>query len=476
MKKILILTKPLSIAALSLLIVSSFLRYYLYVSSVQMLHEFKNQNYKEIYSLDTLKIASRLNSLSTAINWVCIEGSINEKIFYKIQKGDCLTGLLQQNTILKLPQADNLKVSFTIKLPKEVEYLFAIFIIFQSLLIFALIKSTKKSEQEKRINDIKFNKLSRQMSHDIRSPLATLNTVIDEITNLDQSSKLLLKNSLLRINEISNKYLVNSKENSFTKNIPKYELVDLNDFLHQAIEFKRIEFKNKNTILKYNPSSMECLSKIDIVELDRIISNLINNSLEAHATLIEISIFSNSNITISIKDNGHGIPEEIISMLGSKEVSTKTTGNGLGIIHAKESIESWNGSFLIKSKMNTFTEISIILPISNVSPATDFEKITILIDDDELVRLTWEFKAKKKNINFKAFKSYDEFKQLINAYSKDSHIYLDSELGNNIKGEVIAQELSTLGFINISMATGNEKEHFKNFTFLKEVRDKTPPW
>lgn len=478
MKKILLLTKPISIAALSLLIVSSFLRYYLYVNSSQMVHEFKNQNYKEIYSLDTLKIASRLNSLSMAINWVCIEGSVNEKTFFKIQKGQCSTGLFQQKTSLNLPQADNLKILFTIKLPKEVEYLFIIFIIFQSLLIFALIKVTKKSEQDKRLNEIKINKLARQMSHDIRSPLATLNTVIDEIITLDESSKHLLKNSLLRINEISNKHLINSKENSLCLNIPKYEIIDLNDFLFKLIEFKRLELKSKDIIINFNPHTINCFSKIDQVEFDRIISNLINNSFEANATLVEISLNNDnkSNIIILIKDNGQGISDEILLRLGSGEISTKRKGNGLGIIHAKESIESWNGVFLINSKINIFTEVSIILPSTNLAKMHKPEMIDILIDNDELVRLTWEFKANKKGINFKSFPSYESFKLLLHTLSKDSNIYLDSELGNNIKGEVIAQELNLLGFSNIYMATGSDEVHFKNFTFLKGVRDKAPPW
>lgn len=163
MKKRLTLRAPLTLAILSLLAVSGFLRYYLYVNSNQLLREFKNQNYREIYSADTLKVSSRLSSLSSVINWVCIEGTVADKIFYKMKRGECSSGIFQQRQEMLIPQANNIKIVFTTRLPKEVEYLFFLFLVFQSFLIFVLIIATRRAEKEKHQNEIKISKLARQI-------------------------------------------------------------------------------------------------------------------------------------------------------------------------------------------------------------------------------------------------------------------------------------------------------------------------
>lgn len=478
MKKLLIVIKPLSIATLSLLIVSAFLRYYLYVNSAQMVNEFKTQNYREIYSLDTLKISSRLNSLSVAINWVCIEGTISNKVFYKIQRGACSTGLFKQNHLLHIPQANNLKILFTTQLPETVEYLFSIFILFQSLLIFALITSTKKNENEKYLNEMKINKLARQMSHDIRSPLATLNTIVENISNVDHESKALLRRSLVRINEISNKHLTNSQTNFHYTDIPKLENTNIVEIISNIIELKEIEFGERLIKISLHNKNMNYYSNVDPIELERIISNIINNSIEAMASKLDITLnFFNSNkFQILIRDNGIGISQKVLDQLGQREVSTKKLGNGLGVIHAKESIESWSGLLSIKSQINNFTEVSIILPLTFHEESVENKILTILIDDDELVRITWGFKAKKVGVPFKSFKNYHDFKLSLYDIPKNSYIYLDSELDDKLKGEEIAKELHQQGFANICIASGNDKSHFKNLTFLKDIRGKTPPW
>ena len=62
------------------------------------------------------------------------------------------------------------------------------------------------------------------------------------------------------------------------------------------------------------------------------------------------------------------------------------------------------------------------------------------------------------------------------SYPKETKIYIDSELGKNIKGEDIAKELNTKGFNNIYIETGHPKEQFAHLKFIKEVIGKEPPW
>lgn len=480
MKKILHkISSPLALATLSLLIVSSFLRYYLYVNTGQLVREFKNQNYREIYAIDTLKISSRLNSLSGVINWVCLEGSVANKVFYKMEKGQCSSGFFSQRQEILVPEANNIKIIFTLRLPQEVESLFILFIFLQLILISAIIYSTKKSEEEKRQHEIKINKMTRQMFHDIRSPLATLNTIIDNNKDLDTNDQKLLSQAIMRINNIANGLLSNTKESVFISNIPpKIQNTDITKSIQEVIDEKRIEFSRFSNIkINLDIDSITSIAKIDNLEFKRILSNLINNSVEAKKDNSELSIsclvheLPTNKILVSIRDNGIGIKPEILENLGIKEISSKQSGNGIGLIHAFENIHSWGGEISISSSPNQGTCIEIVLP------QVISESHYILVDDDELVRLTWESVAKKNKINFSSYSTTGQLVEVIDQFSLNETIfYLDSQLGNNERGEDFARFLHAKGFKSIYMTSGNSADFFQELNFLKGVKDKSPPW
>ena len=97
----------------------------------------------------------------------------------------------------------------------------------------------------------------------------------------------------------------------------------------------------------------------DPIELSRIVSNIINNSAEAFdrskkgKILVAVRNHS-SKSTISIFDNGKGIPSKILEKLGSKGFSYGkdgfTSGSGLGIYHAKSLVNKFGGNLEISSR------------------------------------------------------------------------------------------------------------------------------
>jgi hypothetical protein len=150
----------------------------------------------------------------------------------------------------------------------------------------------------------------------------------------------------------------------------------------------------------------------------------------------------------------------------------KKDGNGLGVYSATQTIKRWGGSLEIKSKINFGTTITITLPI--IVKQSESETY-VLLDDDELVRLTWTSKAKKAGLTFIPFSNPETLLSAIEKLPKSSIIYIDSELGN-VKGEDIACSLYEKGFLNISMTSGHPAEMFKEFKFLRSVISKSAPF
>jgi hypothetical protein len=100
----------------------------------------------------------------------------------------------------------------------------------------------------------------------------------------------------------------------------------------------------------------------------------------------------------------------------------------------------------------------------------------VLIDDDSLVHMIWKMSAKNNGINLKVFKAPAEFMSNLETFPKDTPIYIDSELGDGIKGEDIAKTIHSHGFKTIYLETGHPQENFAGMPWIKEVITKDPPW
>jgi signal transduction histidine kinase len=72
---------------------------------------------------------------------------------------------------------------------------------------------------------------------------------------------------------------------------------------------------------------------------------------------LEVELLSSGNyINIVIKDNGSGIPNDIIDKIFDPFVTTKQRGAGLGLAISKKIIDDHGGSISVKSEPGKGTE------------------------------------------------------------------------------------------------------------------------
>lgn len=81
-------------------------------------------------------------------------------------------------------------------------------------------------------------------------------------------------------------------------------------------------------------------------------------------------------------------------------------------------------------------------------------KRMVLIDDDKFVHSSWELGADKKQIDLFTYFTIDDFLKESEQFSKDTAIYIDSNLKDGIKGEIEAKRIYDLGFENLTLASG----------------------
>lgn len=98
----------------------------------------------------------------------------------------------------------------------------------------------------------------------------------------------------------------------------------------------------------------------------------------------------------------------------------------------------------------------------------------VLVDDDRLVHLNWKSHCKKNGLDFHGFYSIEAFLGDSSSFDKASRIYIDSNLGDGIKGEIESEKIFALGFLNLYLATGYHKDSIQKPFWIKEVFSKSP--
>ncbi len=264
-------------------------------------------------------------------------------------------------------------------------------------------RSLEELERQKR--NIEIANAAIQVAHDIRSPIATLNMITMDLTNIAESKRSLLRNASNRINDIANNLLLQYKNNdgdiSDKNAYSTVESEHIASLLDSIISEKRALYKNSFIHIELNidKCAHDIFCQLEKVNFDRMMSNIINNSVEAITSdgIITVSLKKDINtFRIEIKDNGRGINEDILNKLLIGEFVIKYNGFGLGLKHAITSIKSWGGEYKIESQVNVGTNFIICLPLCKPSDwfaetlmLLDNSTIVIL-DDDNFIHEIWE--------------------------------------------------------------------------------------
>lgn len=127
------------------------------------------------------------------------------------------------------------------------------------------------------------------------------------------------------------------------------------------------EVLDKKIRLNFDDSSLQSLNvPLSEPELSRVLQNLVHNSVHAssHSSSIEIGLAGGPDaVTVSVRDHGHGIPNEIQPKVFQPDFTSKPgTGTGLGLSVVKYIVESRGGSVHLDSSPNG-TVIAVTFPL-----------------------------------------------------------------------------------------------------------------
>ena len=204
----------------------------------------------------------------------------------------------------------------------------------------------------------------RILAHEIRNPLNNISLAIEhlQLQNEDIEKKAdflsIIQRNSVRINQIITELLNITKP--LELEFKKYSLQEIMDE-SIAISSDRIKLQKIKVEKKYPDFLLEISA--DKSKLIIAFTNILLNAIEAmkinEGELI-ISMTPNDDAyTVSIKDNGSGIPQEYLSKLFEPFFTMKKKGIGLGLAASYSIIQSHKGKVQVESVVDKGTNFII---------------------------------------------------------------------------------------------------------------------
>ena len=219
------------------------------------------------------------------------------------------------------------------------------------------------------------------VSHELRTPLTTMNSYIEALEEGVINDKELAPQfidtihkettrMIRMVNELMQLGKMDIKEEHYDK-----EFIDINKLIEQISDRFELTHPEKNFI-KYIPKT-PIFVEGDQDKLTQVFDNIMNNAIKYSPNGKNITVrvrqnYNHNRVSISIKDEGVGIPlvhiDKIFKRFYRVDKSRQRTmgGTGLGLALAKNIVEAHRGKIWAQSREGYGSIIFVTLPCENM--------------------------------------------------------------------------------------------------------------
>ena len=208
--------------------------------------------------------------------------------------------------------------------------------------------------------------LVAKLSHDIKTPVASIQAVSELMSVTSTSSK--EKQQLQIIHDKANQ--INQLiSDLFHASLEELQELKVTPTLHQSQEIYQIIKNSDYQNMTHIQSIPECLISYDAIRLQQVFDNLLSNSYKYEASQIDISFeFKKNHFVIFISDNGLGIKKDELPLLFEKfyrgSNSQKKSGSGLGLYISHYFMKQMHGDMKAVESMHGLSLV-LSLPLAS---------------------------------------------------------------------------------------------------------------
>ncbi len=175
--------------------------------------------------------------------------------------------------------------------------------------------------------------MAANVAHEIRNPMTTVRGYLQmlgkkQAFHIYKERFDLMIEELDRANTIISEYLTLAKDKR-----ADLKSCNLNGIIMTLSPLMQAHAAASNVHIELDMNEIPDLY-LDENEIRQLILNIVRNGVEAMPSggnLMIRTLLNQSLVTLSIRDQGHGIPKDVRAKLGTPFLTTKDTGTGLGI-------------------------------------------------------------------------------------------------------------------------------------------------
>lgn len=327
-----------------------------------------------------------------------------------------------------------------------------------------------------------FGKTAKKWVHDIKQLTEPIKSELEDLNIKDVDAKINIFQSINKIDQRVLALLAN--KNEFIENVADFkDQISKEEYICIQKEFNTLKKELLTTYRKYKNVEIlfeetnikRVFIKASLDELKRAMFNLVTNSIEASVperlNLIKIKVeFSKQYLSIQVQDQGIGIPKNILPKITEVNFSySKINGTGKGMTQVKEFSNSIQANLVIDSKEGQGTNIKI----KSKAIKLGVNKI-VHIDDEILLQKSWKRYFKQRGVDVLSFSSPTHYLNDPPSDTKNMPVFIDSYMGDEIRGEEFSKNLCNLGHKYIYLSSA-DSSHIKliDYPSIKESLGKS---
>jgi len=279
------------------------------------------------------------------------------------------------------------KYQLLVSFPHKEKFLFSdllgitvLSIIFTFIIIIAYTSALNQLIRQRQISEIKTDFINN-MTHEFKTPIATINLALDAIKNpkvIDDKEKVnrylqMIRDenkrmhaqveNVLRISKLEKKELEISKE---TNNI--------NDVIDEAIEHVNLIIEDRQGTITTHLEAKRTTVLLNDVHFTNVLVNVLDNAIKYSPEAPVIDVYTENVkdfVIIKIKDQGAGMSKVAQKRIFEKFYREHTgdlhnvKGHGLGLAYVKRIVEDHNGQIFVETEKGKGSTFIIKLPLIN---------------------------------------------------------------------------------------------------------------
>lgn len=275
----------------------------------------------------------------------------------------------------------HLLVNFTGKkkvVLSSVTLMAALSIIFTLIIVIAYSSALSQLIKQRQISQIKTDFINN-MTHEFKTPIATINLALDAIKNpkiINDTEKVnrylqMIRDENKRMNAQVENVLQISKLDKNELDLKK-ERLQLHDLIEEAMTHVELMVEDRNGYIKTHFGALKSSVLANENHMTNVVVNILDNAVKYSPEEPKIDIYTENArnyIIVKVRDQGSGMNKNVQKKIFEKFYREHTgdihnvKGHGLGLAYARRILDDHHGTITVESEKGKGSIFIIKLPL-----------------------------------------------------------------------------------------------------------------